>query len=395
MRTVQQMLVVLSALAASGCGPSHQFEELGSGPGRVLEAVTVFKASKDSLESSRRDLGLDELPAIAYGVECLRVVYETTALGGALGRASGLVCLPEKATGALPLVSYQHGTEVSDLAVPSGAESSYANIAALGFAGGGYVVAAADYLGLGASDGVQPYLHAESSASASLDMIRAARHVATAIDVPLNGRTFLAGFSQGGHATLALLKSIEEAHADEVHVIAAVPISGPYALSKINIDSALKSPTRESPLYLALLHVGYGAAYGLFQSLEAVFRDAEQVHKLLDGAHSFDDVVGQLPSTPDSLFRPEYLAALRDSPSHPLRIAAKKNDLDDWRPSAVVRLCHGESDHEVPFENALSTARQMKARGADVEVVSLGDMGHAASAVPCTLHARRIFDSAP
>ena len=45
------------------------------------------------------------------------------------------------------------------------------------FAAFGYVVCAPDFVGLGDSPGVHPYVHAKTEASAAIDMLRAAREL--------------------------------------------------------------------------------------------------------------------------------------------------------------------------------------------------------------------------
>ena len=100
-----------------------------------------------------------------------------------------------------PLCSYQHGTITERYEVPSfeGGELFLGIV----FAPGGYVVCMPDYLGLGLGEGLHPYCHAKSEATATVDMLRATRQVCDEQDIHLNDQTFLFGYSQGGHATMA------------------------------------------------------------------------------------------------------------------------------------------------------------------------------------------------
>src|ERR1051326_8920384 len=105
-------------------------------------------------------------------------------------------------------------------------------VVGLAFATSGYAVAMPDYLGLGDSPGLHPYHHARSEATASVDMLRAARAFCAANGFQLNGRLFLAGYSQGGHATMALLRELETWHMNEFTVTACAPMAGAYDRSE-------------------------------------------------------------------------------------------------------------------------------------------------------------------
>ncbi|MFY0565555.1 alpha/beta hydrolase family protein [Archangium lansingense] len=352
--------------------------------------------ARADIETSRARIPeLKDIPPIEHGVECLEVTYETVDLEERPTLASGLVCLPIDGKEAVPLISYQHGTEVADSAVPTGGDSDFTAFMALFFSGGGYAVCASDYLGLGASErtGIHPYLHATSEASASIDMIRAAHHIARAMNIPLSDQLYLTGYSQGGHATMALLKELQARHAEELPVRAAIPMGGPYDLSQTSLDAVLRQPQLASSLYLAYLILGYDRVYDLFASPSDVFRDGPLVERLFDRTHGFEELLEKLPATPEALLNPEYFAALRDDPSHPLRRATRENDLYDWRPNAPVRLCHGEADLDVPFQNAVIAEQRMKELGADIAIVNVGPLAHQNAVTPCHLEARRWFDT--
>jgi hypothetical protein len=96
---------------------------------------------------------------------------------------------------------------------PSRSLDSLAGASALLFAGAGFATGAPDYLGLGGGPGPQAYLHAASEASASLDMLRAAHAFAARRHRSLATTTLVTGFSQGGHAAMALGRTLQD-HAD-------------------------------------------------------------------------------------------------------------------------------------------------------------------------------------
>src|SRR4029453_12153896 len=84
-------------------------------------------------------------------------------------------------------------------------------VVSLVFAGHGYLLAVPDYQGLGTSPGRHPYYHAASRAAGVVALLHAARRLAELAGYVWPEELFLAGFSQGGHATLAAMRALEAA----------------------------------------------------------------------------------------------------------------------------------------------------------------------------------------
>ena len=75
----------------------------------------------------------------------------------------GGLYLPQQTGRTWPLFSFSHGTVTQTNDVPSATVSLDA-FAGIAFASVGYASVVADLLGLGASPGLHPYLHARSEA---------------------------------------------------------------------------------------------------------------------------------------------------------------------------------------------------------------------------------------
>src|SRR5688500_11458839 len=136
---------------------------------------------------------------VDYDIHLYKIRYKTLDVNMQPDTASGLLVVPQvPADTKLPLVLYAHGTTSGPDDVPSNLRGGYE--VAMGYAGFGFATIAPDYLGLGDSRGFHPYLHAETEASASLDMIFAAHEFLENNDPDLDPEfLFLAGYSQGGH----------------------------------------------------------------------------------------------------------------------------------------------------------------------------------------------------
>ena len=163
-----------------------------------------------------------------FGVNWYQLVYETIDPIGARTVASGGLFLPQFTALNAPLFSFSHGTTVQTNEVASTLSPSSEYPAGLLAAGNGFATVLADLLGLGSSPGLHPYLHARSEATASVDMLRAARNFCASNNFGLNGQLFIMGYSQGGHTCMALHRELETYHAAEFTITASAPMSGPY-----------------------------------------------------------------------------------------------------------------------------------------------------------------------
>jgi hypothetical protein len=160
------------------------------------------------------------------------VAYRTTIpeQGNRPTVAYGLVAIPQGVSGAMPVVSYQHGTLYFKESAPSQAFSwdktseapvryglrqkdFYAtcyetrlNVAA--FAGQGYAVVAADYIGIGNSVENDSFFAKQSGQQACLDMLAASERLLASKSL-YRSELFLNGWSQGGLATLSFQEALE------------------------------------------------------------------------------------------------------------------------------------------------------------------------------------------
>ena len=120
-----------------------------------------------------------------------------------------------------------------------------------------------DYIGMGDSPGFHPYVHAKSEATASVDMVRAAREYLSTTNFVDNNELFLTGYSQGGHACMATTKFINDENLQsEFNIVASAPCSGPYDLSGIMANTIIAPSPYSNPGYIVYLLASYQLAYG-------------------------------------------------------------------------------------------------------------------------------------
>ncbi|HET6508715.1 MAG TPA: lipase family protein [Baekduia sp.] len=320
-------------------------------------------------------------PRPRRGVLAYRLRYATVTAAGTPTTASALLVLPRDHRRRLRTLAYEHGTLVRRSDAPSSGLDNYAAQAAMLFAGAGYAVVAPDYLGLGSGAGSTTYLHAATEASASLDAVRAARVFARSRGRTLDGRLDVVGFSQGGHAALALDRAIEQGADPALGVRAVASISGPLALEQVELPAILdgRLDGRISGLNVANLLFAWGRVYpGLQPAPATAFAPpyAARLARLFDGRHADGAILGAMPSRVTRLLTPTALARLR-APSGPLLTALRDADaVCDWAPRARMALFAARADSAVAYNDSTACADALAAHGARPRVVDLGHLDH-------------------
>lgn len=368
-----------------------------SNRGALLSVTPDATYSKFLLQLLVSQMAPDVEVTFRYGVETYKVSYETITPNGDKTLATGLICLPSNCSEPLGVISVQHGTIVLKSDAPSYSGSSSEALMCVVGAGMGYVSVISDYLGLGGSPGFHPYCHAGSEASAAIDLLRTARGFCADKNVVPSDRLFLVGYSQGGHATMALQREIESRYANEFNIIASAPMAGPYDLSGTMAEDFQKPDPMSGLGYFVYIVAAYQHVYRLIasDSVDEFLLPPynETLPPLLDGMHSTDEIDAVLPERVDQLMRPEYLMSLSTDPNHPFMVALRDNDTcRGWAPKAPMRLWHCSGDHDVPYQNSLVAVEEFRKMGVNVPLtdpVPGGD--HGDGALPSLIQAFQWF----
>jgi dienelactone hydrolase len=299
------------------------------------------------------DINKFELPfTLVYDVKAVKITYMTPQPDGKLVNATGAVYIPET-TGEFPVICFQHGTQTQRYLVPSqGAGNSDAGLAGAVAASMGYVCVAADYLGLGESYIVPPYLLAENSATTVIDMLRASMSYLSSQGIQTDGSLYLTGYSQGGYVTMATHHEIEKNYSDEFQVTASAPLAGPYDLAA-TVDSIMEWGTYEQPILMAYLFNSYDHYYG-WNRLSEIFREpwASEIPDYFDGSQMMAAINNRLPGSMDSIFTETFLTGYKSGGEQAFRDAIVSNSLLNFVPSAPVLLIQGDEDQIVPSFNS-------------------------------------------
>ncbi len=333
-----------------------------------------------------------------FDIDFYKIVYNTTDAMGQPTIASGALAKPSTDDCELfPIAIYQHGTTLNKDNVPSrnNAESAIPKL----FGGLGFYGLAPDYVGMGDSPGLHPYLHGESEATAGVDMIRAVREFLADEGEVDNGEVLITGYSQGGHAAMAMHKYIEDnALLEEFNVIASGPGSGPYDLSTSQAPVILSGAPYSNPGYIVYTLASYETAYGnIYDSYSDVLQSPydEVVVPYFDGnnfTYSMDNLNPLLPDLAAELLTPEFITSFETDENNTFKLALQANDNYDWTPTRPIRMYYCTADEQVDFSNSLTAEETMNANGAtSVNAIGLGPLNHGNCYFPAMLGALNWF----
>lgn len=320
------------------------------------------------------------VPDRPQGADLYAVTYRTVAADGRPTTASGVVALPARSRKGLWTVSYAHGTLPTKADAGSVADGD-GRAAPLMFAAAGFAGVAPDYLGLGTGPGFHPYMDAATEASASADLLRAAGELAGRQGRTLSGDVLVTGFSQGGHAAMALGKELRGQ--DGYRLRGVAPIAGPYHVRKAELPALLagRLDPFSASMYLAYWTVSMNRLHHFYDSPSEVFRDPG-VEKLFDGHHNFEQIAAGLPATPRDLVTDSYFKRIAE-PSGAVLRALEANDgtCAGWRAGVPVRLYAARGDKDVAFANSRYCLRDLRAGGVKASLTDVGDVDHTTSAL--------------
>lgn len=394
------------ASAASAVAPGTVPARIGAG----IEARLIGRWDADRLN---RILSVDapkffgvaaRFAPARNAVKLYRLTYPSVIpeLGNTPFQASGLLAIPDMASsgtaasGGLDLLSYQHGTVYGRQEVPSFPENSPETQLVLAqFAGQGYAVIGADYLGMGTSDRPEGYLVKASHQQATQDMLRASRAVLAGMGIA-PGKLFLCGWSQGGFVTMAFLERLES-QGETAHAVAtaSAPVDGFVALSGfLDFPRAIDADWVTTLFILTAFSFEHyygqpGLARALFNPQHYdVARRLYERQKLTPA---------EVPTRVRDLVRAEYFDPLFFAGSAYGRLVREHLHAYRWVVRSPVRNYYGEADEAIAvgLGRLAMTYQQAIGAGNDkVVAISTGRTNHRGTFMTAVPHWKQWFDGA-
>lgn len=372
MRHIVKTIVMVTPLLFIGCGDGlsqPSTEEIKGG-----ELFVNFPGS--AIKPNLVKAGFIDANRTVYGYKAFKIPYTTHDEKGDEVKVSGLFVIP---TGlptvvttqlGLSMVSDDHGTIFAKNEAPSAiADNTGApdGSSILMTALGGFATLQPDYIGFGDSkDHYHPFILKNSLANATVDFIKQVKIFAKDNNITLNNQLFLTGYSEGGYASMATLKKIEEEQLADIKVTMAAPMAGPYAL-KAMADGVLNEAKLGVPSFMA--NVGYSYAKANDEEVSSIINEpyASQLPTLFNGdldRTKIDPQLTQDTTGAKGLFVQSFVTDYFKNETNWFKVAVTENSLHAWVPTTPVRLVHCEGDDVIPYAISQLTEATMKAMGA-------------------------------
>lgn len=369
-----------------------------------------FSVAEDVLKGVFNFLGTI---AVDYWV-CTHVTYEVVTYESTNPNmqttcdVSALLIKPNvKGNPPLPLLSYQHGTQLMRALAPS----CFSLLEPLNFmevlvamfmaAYGGYTVVMPDYQGMGKmglEEGTkinQPYVAAEPLAQSVGDLLL---DVKKRPDINWNNRLYMIGYSQGGYVTMAAAHELQKnPKYQEFKVNACAPCAGPYSLSQAMLQIMAGDKPYKFGFFLPMAIRGFNARYGdgygngIFTKEKAFKPQYQDIYDLADGYHTPEDVMAKMPAVPSETLSAEVLNQLKTKEGAGYE-ALVNNDDYKWNPSMPMYMYQCPDDDVVPYENSIIAETWFRKENLFIPLVPMfylpfNTVIHVEAAIPCLISA--------
>jgi len=348
----------------------------GTGARSLLPASSIIKPDGSAFAAAELDAYLDGIRVTLanYVKSIASSPYAVMPVRLRSEGQSGLMWVPLALGRKLPVIAFQHGTQIYWASAPSrydpnplsiltspdiwGAFQNYVECttAAL-MASAGYIVVMPDYPGYGDSRAPHPYVHLSLGESVLLMLNRAKAVLASPFAVAHpNDKLFLTGYSEGGFVTMAAARTLQ----GKMPVVAAVPCAGSYDLAGAMVDDMLADKEAIVPYYVPFTAYGYASIYG---ATEPSVWDLQQlflpplpalIPQFFSGNETGAMITAQLPTKVIKDFITPGLKADLAAKEGQVYAMLLKNTIfrTSWRPSMIVQMIHCPDDDIVPVENA-------------------------------------------
>jgi len=381
LQKLSRFLLIILLFNLSGCSSDEENDPIEYE--YIIFSEFISSSSGDLTRSLAKLNGLVESNELFdHDFQTHRIEYKTEFLGEEIV-ASGLLSIPN--FGPHPFISLQHGTIAADAAAPSNNPED--NFVFSAIAAAGYITLVPDFIGFGSSvDEVHPYYYEEHIATPIVDMVRAAKEYLDVMGITYKDELFLAGYSEGGYATMVTHKLIESEFSNEFNLIASAPASGGYDIKHFQ-EYFFTLETYPQPYCMAFVGLAYETVLGT-DLISEIFNEpyASNIPSLFDGSNSSSVINAALTTNVSEFLTADFLNDFETDPKFSaIKSAFIANSPVDWIPQAPMYMYHGTADITVPFENSVVTFDKLIAAGASpstLTFISLEGKTHATGAVP-------------
>jgi Secretory lipase len=343
------------------------------------------------------------LNSFNVGLKAYKITYYTKNEKNNLVKATGLLMYP-KTNYKLSTVVSDHGTTDSRQNVPSNLKGVlYAGfVVELSYVLNGYILMAPDYVGMGSGDGVHPYVHYPTEASATIDFVTAANKVLAQQNVKRYDEYFLTGYSQGAHAAMSTLKKLSISNPNNLNFKYAYMGDGPYDFSGVTLQKGvLEKDVYPFTSFIAnVVNTCNKTGYQMYNSSISEVISTEYLDRY--NYHVIQDNGGLLwgPLVWRTLFTNNFVNDVMNNQNNKLRQCLKSNDVYDWYNKTPMTLGHSTVDLAIHPENTSKTIDVQRGYYSwwdlnkyKLEAFYWGPLGHIGGIVPFILASNAKFNT--
>ncbi|MCY0968531.1 T9SS type A sorting domain-containing protein [Chryseobacterium wangxinyae] len=337
------------------------------------------------------------------GLKAYKITYYTKNENNNLVKATGLLMYPN--------VNYKLSTVVSDHGTTDSRDNVPSNLRGVLYAGfvvelsyvlNGYILMAPDYVGMGSGEGVHPYVHYPTEASATIDFVTAANKVLTQLNIKRYDEYFLAGYSQGAHAAMSTLKKLNISNPSNLKFKYAYMGDGPYDFSGVTLQKGvLEKDVYPFTSFIAnVLNTCNKIGYQTYTNNVSEVISPEYLERY--NYHVLQDNGGLLwgPFLWRKLFTNSFVNDVTNNSNNELRKCLKSNDVYDWYNKTPMTLGHSTVDLAIHPENTSKTIDTQRGyypwwdlNKYKLEAFYWGPLGHIGGIAPFVLASNAKFNT--
>lgn len=346
-------------------------------PGTLVGANEVTTISK--LDCIQWVDSADISNLAVYDVKLIEISYTTEYQGKSI-KTSGMLFFPV-GKDTIDFVTYCHGTIVPlklmgvNDQIPTfykGGKEDFAEIRNIGltWASAGYSVFMPDYIGYDLTKTKEhPYVYYPELFKSIRDGDLAIKQYFKTLSNFYDDSMFLAGWSQGGGASLSAQRYFEATMPSEFNIKASLNLSGPY-----NFKRFIKSVFDHKDQKNDKINIYSWALYSLnkFSELNRP-NDRYWSYPVFDQVSAFNP-----PSTvPSEIFNNFFIKQIVEGKDVPMNTVLERNSMiSGWKPQAKVFLYHGNADTYVPYFNSEDCYHGLLNEGADIQLITYDGDSH-------------------
>lgn len=377
-------ITLLLILFASCTTPELDLPELETIlENRLVNSNEYYNFSSQILRTIAQRNSNESLPYSFRDVAAVKIVYNTTNYDGEEIISSGVLLLPQ-ISGSLPLLTFQHGELFGQENAPSRSITGANDLTqAAIIASTGIAVLVTDYIGYGNSSlHWHPFEHKASLAQSCFDMLLASKEYLKEKRIKTTSKLFLAGYSEGGIATLGLQQLLEEKTTFKINKT----IMGNGTYSKLEWAKEILQNHHDSKqlrYFIRMLH-SYNRIYPELNRPWDFY-----LNKTYTGLMPVIDQLMDLPNeemNPTVLFTPEFIAGIVNETDTAFVSVLKDNQSPDWKWQAPIYFYRGSEDSLLSPINTLLASQMIENAGGQVDTTILIGEDHESVVLPFTLN---------